>query len=491
MDRGRRRGTDDRSGPDGAASSRRASGSPTTGPASTASPPSRASAPSPASSPRRSDDRRASEVRLTCAGRTDTGVHARAQVVHVDLARAMLDRRYGRRRRRRAPRARPVALAASSARRSSSGGRSSPRRASTPAARRPSRRYRYDIDSTARARSRSGARPRGRRRARSTSRRCGSGADPLIGEHDFAAFCRRPNGADGPITPPGHRGALAELDEGHLRFEIEATAFCHQMVRSIVGTLVAVGRGRMPARATSSRCCAAATATARPTLAPARGCASSRSRYPDELGGTWSLNGGPRLPSRHRPFALASVSSLATPASRPATRVERRARRIARMPRASKGIGCAHLLPKAERDRPVPGTSSTPRASSSVASRPRSPGCCAASTSRSSPRTSTPATTSSSSTPPRSCMTANKADAEDGLPPQRLPGRAPPDELRRAARRPSPRSSSAAPSAACCRRARSAARCSPSSRSTPDPTIPHAAQMPDAARHRRRARRAS
>ena len=35
--------------------------------------------------------------------------------------------------------------------------------------------------------------------------------------------------------------------EGVLRFEIEATAFCHQMVRSIVGTLVDVGLGKRTA----------------------------------------------------------------------------------------------------------------------------------------------------------------------------------------------------------------------------------------------------
>ena len=33
--------------------------------------------------------------------------------------------------------------------------------------------------------------------------------------------------------------------EGTLRFEIEASSFCHQMVRSVVGTLVDVGRGRL------------------------------------------------------------------------------------------------------------------------------------------------------------------------------------------------------------------------------------------------------
>jgi tRNA pseudouridine38-40 synthase len=35
--------------------------------------------------------------------------------------------------------------------------------------------------------------------------------------------------------------------DGLLRFEIEASAFCHQMVRSIVGTMVDVGRGKFRA----------------------------------------------------------------------------------------------------------------------------------------------------------------------------------------------------------------------------------------------------
>ena len=40
--------------------------------------------------------------------------------------------------------------------------------------------------------------------------------------------------------PAGRRWRIA----AHLRFEIRATAFCHQMVRSIVGTLVDVGLGK-------------------------------------------------------------------------------------------------------------------------------------------------------------------------------------------------------------------------------------------------------
>lgn len=72
--------------------------------------------------------------------------------------------------------------------------------------------------------------------------------DPLVGEHDFSSFCRRPK--DKPDASLVRRvlGASWERDdpagEGVLRFRIEATAFCHQMVRSITGTLVDVGLGK-------------------------------------------------------------------------------------------------------------------------------------------------------------------------------------------------------------------------------------------------------
>jgi len=75
--------------------------------------------------------------------------------------------------------------------------------------------------------------------------------DPLIGEHDFASFCRRPKVAEGEAPKSLTRRVLEadwttiDSDYGELlRFEIRANAFCHQMVRSIVGTLVDVGRGR-------------------------------------------------------------------------------------------------------------------------------------------------------------------------------------------------------------------------------------------------------
>jgi tRNA pseudouridine38-40 synthase len=71
--------------------------------------------------------------------------------------------------------------------------------------------------------------------------------DPLLGEHDFSSFCRKPKIAEGASFSMVRRildARWLELGDGILRFDIEATAFCHQMVRSIVGTLVDVGLGR-------------------------------------------------------------------------------------------------------------------------------------------------------------------------------------------------------------------------------------------------------
>ena len=77
-----------------------------------------------------------------------------------------------------------------------------------------------------------------------------AGCDPLIGEHDFASFCRRPKPGEGQAPASLVRRVLSagwrdvEGDGTLLRFEIRANAFCHQMVRSIVGTLVDVGLGK-------------------------------------------------------------------------------------------------------------------------------------------------------------------------------------------------------------------------------------------------------
>jgi tRNA pseudouridine38-40 synthase len=75
--------------------------------------------------------------------------------------------------------------------------------------------------------------------------------DPFLGEHDFSAFCRRPKAPKGSDPVPLVRhvigAAWTDLGDGVLRFEITATAFCHQMVRSVVGTIVSAGHSRVKA----------------------------------------------------------------------------------------------------------------------------------------------------------------------------------------------------------------------------------------------------
>lgn len=74
------------------------------------------------------------------------------------------------------------------------------------------------------------------------------GAIALVGAHDFSSFCRRPPVAADGYEPSLERRVLSatwrNLGEDLLQLEISATAFCHQMVRSITGTLVDVGLGR-------------------------------------------------------------------------------------------------------------------------------------------------------------------------------------------------------------------------------------------------------
>ncbi len=74
--------------------------------------------------------------------------------------------------------------------------------------------------------------------------------DPLIGEHDFSSFCRRPkdrSGAEHSLVRRVESARWNAVGDDLLRFEIAGPAFCHQMVRSIVGFHVAVGRGRRSA----------------------------------------------------------------------------------------------------------------------------------------------------------------------------------------------------------------------------------------------------
>jgi tRNA pseudouridine38-40 synthase len=73
-------------------------------------------------------------------------------------------------------------------------------------------------------------------------------ASHIVGQHDFASFCRRPKVGDGEpdksLVRIVQRAEWHRADPSLVRFDIAATSFCHQMVRSLVGTLVDVGRGR-------------------------------------------------------------------------------------------------------------------------------------------------------------------------------------------------------------------------------------------------------
>lgn len=107
-------------------------------------------------------------------------------------------------------------------------------------------------------------------------------SDAFVGAHDFAAFCR--------AADPTVRGATTarvvtetrwvDTGSGALQFEIAALAFCQQMVRSIVGFLVDVGRGRQSPGSVLE------TLAARrrlPALAPAHGLCLWEVGYPAEF----------------------------------------------------------------------------------------------------------------------------------------------------------------------------------------------------------------
>lgn len=173
-------------------------------------------------------------IRLTCAGRTDAGVHAWGQVVSFD-ARADVDLVTLRRAVNHllapaiAVREATLAPAAFDARHSAI-----------------ARRYRYTIvnrlvpDPFRAATAWHVADPLDIASLR-------LGADPLLGEHDFSSFCRKPKVPDGVAFSMTRRVLDArwhDLGEGLLRFDVEASAFCQQMVRAMVGTMAEMGHGR-------------------------------------------------------------------------------------------------------------------------------------------------------------------------------------------------------------------------------------------------------
>jgi len=178
---------------------------------------------------------------VTCAGRTDTGVHARGQVAHLDVDEAVLEGSAGRSTRppaeallRRLNGILPddirvlrtsVAPATFDARFSATWRRYAYRIADAPGL----------VD------------PLVRRSVLAWPReldlpRMNEAAALLRGEHDFAAFCKQREGATTIRT-------LLELswardEAGRAVATVRADAFCHNMVRALVGAMITVGEGR-------------------------------------------------------------------------------------------------------------------------------------------------------------------------------------------------------------------------------------------------------
>ena len=112
-------------------------------------------------------------------------------------------------------------------------------------------------------------------------------ARPLVGEHDFSAFCRR-----GPGSMVRRVRAIKIRHELHLlTFDVVADSFCHQMVRSIVGTLLEVGTGKRDAVSVGAALASGDRARAG-SVAPARGLHLVRVRYrPDPFADAMSRDG--------------------------------------------------------------------------------------------------------------------------------------------------------------------------------------------------------
>lgn len=188
-----------------------------------------------------------SPVRLVVAGRTDAGVHATGQVAHVDLD----DAQWARVARRNGRAAEDPAGSLAARMRGVLGqypDATVHRTSVAPAgfdARFSAvwRRYTYRLaDLTV------GYQPMMRHnttmvRAVLDEERMNAAAQTLIGLHDFAAYCKPREEATTIRTLLDYR--WRRNDEGVLVAEVKADAFCHSMVRALVGACAAVGEGRL------------------------------------------------------------------------------------------------------------------------------------------------------------------------------------------------------------------------------------------------------
>jgi tRNA pseudouridine38-40 synthase len=181
---------------------------------------------------------------LVVAGRTDAGVHATGQVAHLDVTPGQLASLNGRRGHRGAPslarRLNGIAGLSSDVvvRQSSLAPEGFDARFSA-----EWRRYEYRVEDASIPRN-----PLVRAFTLSYPavldlEAMNVAAEGLLGLHDWASYCKPREGATTIRTLQQfswHRG-----DDGVLRATVKADAFCHSMVRSLVGACLAVGSGML------------------------------------------------------------------------------------------------------------------------------------------------------------------------------------------------------------------------------------------------------
>jgi tRNA pseudouridine38-40 synthase len=109
-----------------------------------------------------------------------------------------------------------------------------------------------------------------------------AGARPLVGEHDFTSFCRRPPDG-GPMVRRVDRLTVTRAGD-RVEIAIRANAFCHQMVRSVAGMLVRVGEGNLDPEQAVRILGARDRASSRGRLAPAHGLSLERVTYGKRAG---------------------------------------------------------------------------------------------------------------------------------------------------------------------------------------------------------------
>ncbi|HEY9306490.1 MAG TPA: tRNA pseudouridine(38-40) synthase TruA [Microbacterium sp.] len=227
--------------------------------------------------------------RLTVAGRTDAGVHAVGQVAHLDVPRAALAAVTRARRGHAIGPADSGPAAVLLRRLTGVIGASDSDVVVASAALAPDgfdarfsaiwRRYEYRIADSAAARD-----PLDRHRTVWRSRpldaeRMDAAAQSLLGLHDFAAFCKPRAEATTIRTLESYRWRRDA--DGVLVASLQADAFCHSMVRALIGAAVAVGEGRLDVDAPAELLRAGQRTNAFMVM-PAKGLVLTGVGYPDD-----------------------------------------------------------------------------------------------------------------------------------------------------------------------------------------------------------------